>query len=299
MARIRANDIEIEYETFGDRDTGRPLVILRGLGTQMIQWDPGFRQALVDAGHFLVTFDNRDVGLSQYFDEAGVPSLPDLLRDLAGGRPPELPYTLDDMADDVVGLLDALAIETAHVVGMSMGGMLTLALGYRHPQRVRSLVPIMASTGNPELPPPTPAATEALMTPPPRDREAYIEHNVRTARAIGSPGHPLPDEARRALAARIYDRAFHPEGTARQYAAIVAAGDRRVEIATVSAPTLVIHGLEDPLVRIECGRDIAATVPGAELLEIPGMGHEITPGVHGILVDAISAHTRKAEAERG
>ena len=295
MPRIQANGIEIEYETHGDRQ-GRPLLILRGLGTQMIQWPPEFRDALVASGHFLVLFDNRDVGKSQWFDEAGVPNLSDVVAAVRGGEPVSLAYTLEDMADDVVGLMDALEIETAHVAGMSMGGMLTTVVGYRHPRRVRSLAPVMASTGNPDLPPPTPAAMEALMSPAPREREPFIEHHVRTSKAISSPGFPTSEAARRDMAARVYDRAFHPEGTARQYAAIVASGDRRDAVARITAPTLVIHGIDDPLVPVEGGRDIAATVPGAELLEIEGMGHDLPIGLCAAISDAISEHTRKADA---
>lgn len=296
MPRTLANGIELEYETFGDRESGRPLVILRGLGTQMVQWVPAFRDGLVSRGHYLVTLDNRDVGKSQWFDEAGLPSLPDVAAALRDGREPPLAYTLDDMADDVVGLMDALGIESAHVAGMSMGGMLTTVVGFRHPARVRSLVAIMASTGNPALPPPTPAAMEALMSPAPREREPFIEHHLRTSKVIASPGYPTPDPARAEMAGRVYDRAFHPEGTARQYAAIMASGDRREDIATITAPTLVIHGVDDPLVPVEAGRDIAATIPGARLLEIPGMGHDLPAGLADTIADAIAGHTLEAEA---
>jgi pimeloyl-ACP methyl ester carboxylesterase len=156
MSRIIANGIGIDYATQGDRDTGRPLNLLRGLGTQRIQWPPAFLAALVAGGHFVVTFDNRDAGKSQWFDEAGLPSIPDITAAVREGRDPGIAYDLNDMADDVVGLMDALDLETAHVAGMSMGGMITTLVGYRHPDRVRSLVAIMASTGNPDLPPPTP-----------------------------------------------------------------------------------------------------------------------------------------------
>ena len=295
MPRTRANGIEIEYETHGDR-AGRPLLALRGLGTQMIQWPPEFRDALVASGHYLVLFDNRDVGRSQWFDAAGVPDLGEVIAAVRAGRPAPLAYTLDDMADDVAGLMDALEIETAHVAGMSMGGMLTTVVGHRHPNRVRSLVPIMASTGNPALPPPTAAAMEALMSPAPREREPFIEHHVRTAKAISSPGFPTSDDARREMAGRVYDRAFHPEGTARQYAAIVASGDRRAAVARITAPTLVIHGVDDPLVPVEGGRDIATTIPGAELLEIDGMGHDLPAGLCATIAGAISEHTRKYDA---
>ncbi len=298
MPRVHANGIEIETETRGDLAAGRPLVLVRGLGTQMIQWPEPFLDALVEAGQAVVLFDNRDVGLSTWFDEAGTPDLGEIYKAAAAGTRPPIAYTLDDMADDIAGLLDAHGIETAHVCGMSMGGMLTTVFGARHPTRVRSLVPIMASTGNPALPPATPAAMEALMTPSPTERAAYIAHHVRTSKVIGSPGYPVPDEVRAETAGRVFDRAFHPAGVARQFAAIAASGDRRTALAAITAPTLVIHGLDDPLVTVDGGRDIAATIPGAELLEVPGMGHDLPPGLVERLSTAISTHTAKAEEQR-
>lgn len=298
MPRVAANGIALETEVHGGLAAGRPLVLIRGLGTQMVQWAPGFLDALVARGHAVVIFDNRDVGRSTWFDEAGVPALSDVVAAVAAGTPPPVPYTLEDMADDIAGLLGAHGLETAHIVGMSMGGMLTTVFGARHPDRVRSLVPIMASTGNPALPPPTPAAMEALMSPSPSERAAYIAHHVRTAKVLASPAYPVPDEARAELAARVFDRAFHPQGVARQYAAIVASGDRRAQLATITAPTLVIHGADDPLVRVEGGRDIAATIPGADWLEVPGMGHDLPPGLFELLADAITGHTEKAESAR-
>ncbi|MAE96381.1 MAG: alpha/beta hydrolase [Deltaproteobacteria bacterium] len=297
MPRTSANGVEIDYEVFG-LPADRPLFLLRGLGTQRIQWHPGFCQRLVQAGHRLVVFDNRDAGLSTHLHGAGRPDLARLFEAQKAGQTPEVPYTLDDMADDVVGLMDALALESAHVAGISMGGMITQTLGYRHPDRVRSLVSIMSSTGNPALPPPTREAMEALMTPSPAERGAYIDHSLHTARVIGSPGYPLDDEAHRELAGRCFDRSFDPGGVARQFAAIQAHGDRRPGLRRVAAPTLVIHGLGDPLVSLEGGRDTAQAIPGAELVEIPGMGHDLPPGLFGTLADAISAHTEKAEAGR-
>jgi pimeloyl-ACP methyl ester carboxylesterase len=298
VPRALANSIELDYETYGDRECGRPLLILRGLGTQRIQWPDAFLEALVRAGHFVVAFDNRDVGESQWFDEAGLPDIPGVMAALREGRDAGLAYSLDDMADDVVGLMDALGLVSAHVAGMSMGGMLTTVVGARHPDRVRSLVAIMASTGNPALPPPTPAAMEALVTPAPREREAFIAHQVRFGKVLASPAWPTPDAERAAMAARVFDRAFHPEGTARQYVAIGASGDRRAALATITAPTLVIHGLADPLVPFEAGRDVAATIPGADLLEIEGMGHDLPVALAPRIADAIASHTAKAEERR-
>ncbi len=295
MPQTTANGIRIDFETHGDRDAGRPLMLLRGLGTQRIQWPPPFLEALVAGGHFVVTFDNRDIGASQWFDEAGVPAIPDVVAAVRQGRDPGLAYDLHDMADDVVGLMDALEIATAHVAGMSMGGMITTVVGYRHPERVRSLVPIMATTGNPDLPPATPEAMAVLTTPAPREREAYIAHQIRSGKVIGSPGFPTPDEERAEMAGRVFDRAFHPDGVARQYLAIGVTGDRRPHVAKIAAPTLVIHGTDDPLVPVEGGRDIAKTVAGAGILEIEGMGHDLPAQLCERIARAISEHTRKAE----
>ena len=273
---VPVNGIEICYETDGDR-CARPLLLLRGLGTQLIHWAPEFRRRLADAGHFLVVFDNRDVGLSSHLADA-----------------PR--YTVDDMADDVIGLMDALSLETAHMAGISMGGMISQAVASRHPRRVSSLVSIMASTGNPDLPGPTPAALEALMTPTPSERAAYVEHTVGAAGVFGSPGYPTPDPVLRGLAGRAFDRAFDFDGVARQFAAIQRSGDRRQALAAVTVPTLVIHGADDPLVSPEGGRDTARAIPGAELLMIPGMGHDVPHGLWDTLVDAIAEHTAKAES---
>ena len=298
MPLIPANGIEIDYEVFG-RPDDRPLLLLRGLGTQRIQWHPDFCQRLVEGGHRLVIFDNRDAGLSTHLHDAGRPDLATLLEAQAAGETPDVPYTVDDMADDVVGLMDELGFERAHLAGISMGGMIAQTVGYRHPGRVRSLVSVMSSTGNPSLPPATPEAMQALMTPSPAERSAYIEHSLNTVRVIGSPGYPLDEQAYRELAGRCFDRAFDPDGVSRQFVAIQAHGDRRSGLAKIAAPTLVIHGLDDPLVAVEGGRDTADAIPGAELREIPGMGHNVPPGLFETLADAISAHTKKAEATAG
>jgi pimeloyl-ACP methyl ester carboxylesterase len=246
-----------------------------------------------------VRYDNRDVGLSTKFDSAGIPNVMELMQQSAAGAPLDVPYTLDDMADDAAGLLDALGLESAHVCGASMGGMIAQTLAIRHGKRLRSLVSIMSSTGNPSLPPAKPEAMAVLMTPPPIDRAGSLDAAVRTWRTIGSPGFPF-DEARiRERAGRFYDRSFYPQGIARQLAAILAHGSRVEKLSKVSAPTLVIHGAADPLVPIEGGRDTARAIPGAELLVIEGMGHDLPEGAWPQLVGAISEHTAKAEARRG
>lgn len=291
MPRARANGIEIEYETYGDR-AGRPLVLLRGLSTQLIHWDPDFCRALAERGHFLVIFDNRDVGKTTWFDDAGMPDLGAIL----SGDASTLAYGLDDMADDTIGLMDALGLETAHIAGISMGGMIVQTAAIRHPKRVRSLTSVMSSTGGSGLPPPTPEAMEALIAPSPEERGPYVEHTVRTQRVISSPGFPF-DEAREAeIAGRAFDRAFHPAGSARQMAAVQAHGDRRPQLAALDVPTLVIHGTGDSLISPEHGRDTAAVIPGSTLLMIEGMGHDIPRGAHAELTEAISRLTERVDA---
>jgi pimeloyl-ACP methyl ester carboxylesterase len=297
MTRVRANGIEIEYDSFGSA-SGRPLLLIMGLGGQSIMWDEGFCEALAERGHFVVRYDNRDVGLSTKFDAAGIPNVMELMMQGAAGKTPSVPYTLDDMADDAAGLLEALGLESAHVCGASMGGMIAQTVAIRHGGRLRSLTSIMSSTGNPSLPPAKPEAMAVLMTPPPTDRAGSLDAAVRTWRTIGSPGFPF-DEARiRERAGRLYDRSFYPQGTARQLAAILAHGNRAPRLREVSTPTLVIHGAADPLVPIEGGQDTARSIPGAELLVIEGMGHDLPQGAWPQLVGAISEHTAKAEARR-
>ena len=295
MARVRANGIELEYDSFGSTQD-RPLLLIMGLGGQSIMWEEGFCEALAERGHYVVRYDNRDVGLSTKFDSAGIPNVVELMQPGAAGA--TVPYTLDDMADDAAGLLDALGLDTAHVCGASMGGMIAQTVAIRHGRRLRSLTSIMSSTGNPSLPPAKPEAMAVLMTPPPSDRAGSLDSAARTWRTIGSPGFPF-DEARiRARAGRLYDRSFHPQGTARQLAAILAHGSRVEKLRAVSTPTLVIHGAADPLVPLEGGRDTARAIPGAELLVIEGMGHDLPEGAWPQLVGAISEHTAKAEARR-
>jgi pimeloyl-ACP methyl ester carboxylesterase len=295
MASVRANGIEIEVERFGP-ESGRPLLLVMGLGGQAIMWDDGFCQALVERGHHVIRFDNRDVGLSTKFGAAGIPDVAALMMRAAAGEALEVAYTLDDLADDAVGLLDALGIESAHVCGASMGGMIVQTLAIRHPARLRSMTSIMSTTGKPSLPPGRPEAMGVLMLPPPTDRAGSLDAAVRTWRTIGSPGFPFDEEKIRARAGRLYDRSFYPEGTARQLAAVVAAGSRADLLRDVTTPTLVIHGAEDPLIPLSGGQDTADSIPGAALLVIEGMGHDLPEGAWPRLVGAISEHTAKADA---
>ena len=213
---------------------------------------------------------------------------------LQGGARVEAPYTLDHMADDTAGLLDALEVDAAHVVGASMGGMIAQTLAIRHPKRVRTLTSIMSTTGRPGLPGPTPAALGVLLAPPVAGREANVERGVATWRVIGSPGFRFDEPRIRERAGRAFDRGFHPEGVARQLAAILASGSRRERLAGVRAPTLVIHGEADPLVPVACGVDTADAVPGAELLLVEGMGHDLPRGAWPTILDAIGKLTARA-----
>ena len=294
MARAQANGIEIEYETFGDRGA-RPLLLIMGLGAQLVLWEKEFCTDLVERGHFVIRYDNRDVGLSTKLEQAGAPNVLEVMQAAAAGRPVEAPYTLDEMADDAAGLLDTLDLDSAHVVGASMGGMIAQTLVLRHAERVRSLTSIMSSTGNPALPPPKPEPLQALMQPRVEERESAIEQAVSLQRLIGGTGFPFDAERTRRLAALSYDRSFYPVGLARQIAAIMASGNRRPALASVEAPTLIIHGDADPLVPLEAGRDTAQAIPGAELLVIEGMGHELPPQVWPRIIEAVSRHTEKAE----
>jgi len=295
MPSARANGITLEYETFGDSGA-RPLLLLRGLGTQMIQWDPAFCQTIADAGHHLVIFDNRDVGLSTHFHDAPVPSMAELVKALAAGETPAVPYDIDDMAGDVVGLMDALGFESAHIAGISMGGMIVQQTTLRHPERVRSMTSIMSSTSEPGLPGPTPEAQAALTEPAPTEREAYLDYSVRTGRTFTGDGFPYDAEERRELAGRVYDRAFDPAGIARQMAAIVASGSRGEALAALTVPALVIHGSSDPLIPLAAGQATADAIPGAEMVIIEGMGHDLPPGAWPPLVEALARHTERSEA---
>lgn len=296
MSQARANGIEIEYQTRGD-PADRPLVLVRGLGTQLIHWDERFLDRLVDEGHFVVLFDNRDVGLSTHFPGAGVPDLGDIMSARAAGTVPVVAYTLDEMAADVVGLMDALMIERAHVAGMSMGGMIVQQVAILFPDRLRSMTSIMSTTGEPGLPGPTPEAAQALSTPPPLDRADYIEYSTRTQRAFSGRGFPFDETSWRVLAGRVFDRAFDPAGIARQMAAIVASGSRREALAGVTVPTLVLHGSDDPLVPPAAGEATARAIPGARWHAIEGMGHDLPEGAWPEIVARIAEHTASADAE--
>jgi pimeloyl-ACP methyl ester carboxylesterase len=293
MPYVTVNGIQIEYDTFGDRSFPA-LLLIAGNGAQMIFWDVEFCELLAKKGYFVIRFDNRDAGLSTKFEEAGIPDFPAAIKAAMEGKPVESAYSLDDMADDAVGLLDALGIEKAHICGASMGGMIAQVISYRHPKHVLSLTSIMSTTGNPDLPQGKPDAIAAVVAPAPEEREAYVEHNVNIWRRIWSPGFPFEEKRARTFLEKSYDRSYYPRGMARQNTAILASGDRRPLLSSIKIPTLVIHGADDPLIPVEGGKDTARVIPGASLLIIHGMGHDMPKGVWAEIVDAISDHTGQA-----
>jgi pimeloyl-ACP methyl ester carboxylesterase len=245
----------------------------------------------------VVAYDNRDCGLSHKFDEAGPADMPALYASLMKGEKPNAPYLVSDMANDAVGLLDALGVKKAHIVGASMGGMIAQMVAAEHPERVLSLTSVMSTTGNPAVPPASPEASKRLtgVAPNPKaDIDAFLDYGLASAKVIGSPGYPVDDADQRAQLLSDYERAFYPVGTSRQMAAIVASGDRRAALAKITAPAVVIHGADDPLVPIQGGEDTAATIPGAELHIIPGMGHNLPKALWKQVADLIDHATRRA-----
>jgi pimeloyl-ACP methyl ester carboxylesterase len=284
-AAVCVNGIEIVYDSFGDFHAP-PLLLVMGLSCQMIHWDEAFCAQLAARGYWVVRFDNRDAGLSTSFDAAGVPNITALTQ----GQDVQVPYLIRDMADDAVGLLDALGIERVHVVGLSMGGMIVQRMASHYPGRVMSMTCIMSSSGAPGLPPPTPEAWDVVTKPVPTDRQGYIESVVQHGRVLSGSEQFFDEAWLRALAGRLFERGINPRGTARQLAAIIAAGSFQDELKSLAVPTLVIHGDADPLVPVECGLDTANVVPGARLTLIEGLGHAWPPAVWPQFIEAIVGH---------
>ncbi len=298
MPEVQANGITLHYESHGP-ECGEPILLIMGLGAQMTRWPAEFYGRLTDQGYRVIRFDNRDVGLSEKLDAAGAPDLPAIVGALREGKAPRVAYVLDDMADDTAGLLDALGIERAHIVGASMGGMIAQLVAANHPGKTLSLTSIMSTTGNPELPRAKPEAIAVLNNrgPDPReDMEGFLASAVASNKVIGSPAYPAEEAAIRERAKSDFQRSFHPVGFSRQYAAVTASPDRRPRLAKITAPTAVIHGQDDPLVPVEGGHDTAANIPGAELFVLPGMGHDLPPALHGQIVAAILRVVERAKA---
>jgi pimeloyl-ACP methyl ester carboxylesterase len=290
MARLQANGIEIEYEAHGDPEA-TPLLLIMGLGVQLIHWDDGFVDELVRRGFYVIRFDNRDVGLSTKMESAGSP---DIAGVLAGESKP--PYSLGDMADDAVGVLDALHVKAAHIVGASMGGFIAQLVAINHPNRTLSLTSIMSGPGGHDAIPPTPEALEVLVRLPAPTREEIIQNTLEARRLFAGEGNPFNVAEQRALVERAYERSYYPEGFGRQYAAILASKTRIPGLRELKVPTLVVHGADDPLVPPENGKRVAAAVPGARYLEFPGAGHNLPPNTWGAVADAIAETARQASA---
>lgn len=294
MARAKANGIEIEYETFGSRQDPALLLIM-GLGAQLTLWPESLCEGLAGQGFFVVRYDNRDVGLSTDFDEAGLPNLMDAMARLMKGETVDAPYLLSDMAADAIGLLDALDIDRAHMVGGSMGGMIAQVIAATYPQRTRSLVSIMSTSGRYGLPAGKPEAVAMLSAQPEgTEREQLIAHGMKLRTVISGPGYRTDPTAMRALVERNIDRRYYPPGAARQYLAIMASGPRVDLLKTVKVPTLVLHGEDDPLLPVEYGRDVAALVPGAKIETFPGWGHDVPEQMVPKLVASVSTFCKAA-----
>lgn len=293
MPQVTANGIRLEYETHGD-PANPPLLLIMGLGAQLTLWPIELVEALAGRGYYVIRHDNRDIGLSQKFSQAGTPNFKRVALMRMFGLRPKLPYRLADMAQDAAALLDVLGIGKAHIVGASMGGMIAQLLAIDHAHKVETLTSIFSTTGNRRLPPPRKEAMDALLNRAPAGAtlEQVIPFGMNVARAIGSPAYPSAEDRLRANITRDFHRSFFPEGAARQLCAIIDDGDRRARLKSVTAPTLVIHGVDDPLVPVEGGRDTAASIPGAKLHEIPGMGHDLPLELVDEIAGAISAHAR-------
>jgi pimeloyl-ACP methyl ester carboxylesterase len=287
---VHANGIEIEYEIFGDPD-GIPLLLVAGLGVQMLSWDDVFCELLAGRGFCVIRFDNRDCGLSTWMDSAGPP---DIAAALSGDARPA--YQLDDMAADAAGLLDALRIPAAHVVGASMGGFLAQLIALNHPDHVLSLTSIMSGPGGEDEVAPTPEGQAVLLVSPQSTREARIEQGTWIRKVLKGSLDPWDEDFERARVSRSIDRAYHPDGNARQLIAILAAESRLERLSSLQVPTLVIHGVEDILIPIENGRLVASAVPGARMIEIEGMGHDLPERVWPHVVDAIADLARQTAA---
>jgi len=291
MAKLKSNNVEIEYETIGDPNS-EPLLLIAGLGSQMYAWSDEMCNNFADKGFFVIRFDNRDVGLSTKFDDAGMPDFTEINAALAYGAEPNVPYTLEDMVNDAVGILDALKIEKAHICGASMGGMIAMAFAYKHPSHVLSLAVIMSTTGNPQLPQGKPEILMQFFAPIPSEREAYINEMINRDRLIYGT-FEFDEVQAREYNTREYDRCYYPEGGARQLAALAIPGNIQPEISAIQAPTIVIQGSEDPFYPVEVGKVIAETIPGAELLIIDGMGHSFPHEVVPIIINAIVKNSNR------
>jgi pimeloyl-ACP methyl ester carboxylesterase len=295
LPHASANGLELFYEERGDPSLP-PILLVMGLGAQLTLWPDDFVEALVERGFRTIRYDNRDIGLSQKMEGARAPGLKTQVIRQKLGFPAKVPYTLRDMADDGIGLLDALGVERAHIVGASMGGMIAQLMAVHHPDRVLSLTSIMSTTGNPKLPQAEKHAMDALTAPVTSlDEEELVAHGVNIQRNIGSPGFPPdPDRQRDRVRASVR-RSVYPPGLPRQLAAIIDDGDRRERLAQITAPTLVLHGEADPLIKREAGEDTAKHVAGAKLVTLPGWGHDLPRELTDRIAEEIATHAKSSQ----
>ncbi|HZZ61299.1 MAG TPA: alpha/beta hydrolase [Roseiarcus sp.] len=297
MPRVRANGIDVEYESFGREDD--PLVLLiMGLAAQLLFWPEPLCEGLAAKGFRVVRFDNRDIGKSTHLSDGGTPNIPELLKRAASGLRLETPYTLADMAEDAVGLISALGAGRAHVVGASMGGMIAQLVAINHPDRTKSLTSIMSTTGRRDLPPGD-SETLAALTRPPKSlrREDLIEHGLLVRHALASPGFPASEADNRAFVERVVDRApYDPGGIVRQLAAVIAASPRNELLKAVRRPALVLHGDSDPLFPVAAAKDTAESIPGAELVAVPGMSHSLPESLAPLCLKHLADFLARVEA---
>jgi len=290
MPQMHANGINIEYETFGS-ESARPLLLVMGLGGQLIHWDSDFCSQLADKGHYVIRYDNRDVGLSEKMGQFSIPDMAQMLADFLDGETPEVPYTLNDMAADGLDLLTGLGIDQAHICGASLGGMIVQAMAIHFPGRVKSMVSIMSTTGNPDLPSATPEAQAALLSSSEKSEADVVRNAIEFNKIIGSPGFESDLERETSMAIEAFNRCFYPEGIARQMAAVAAGGDRSEKLRALTTPTLVIHGTDDCLVPVEGGIDTHNNIKGSELMLIEGMGHNLPVGAWNQIIDGVTKLT--------
>jgi len=296
MNTVHANGIELAYDSFGDT-TNEAILLIAGLGTQMIRWTAPFCEELAARGYRVIRFDNRDAGCSTHFSQCPPPDFGALAAMLMAGRRPSVPYSLHDMAADAIGLLDGLSIDRAHVVGRSMGGMVAQIMASEHPGRVLSLTSIMSSTGNPELPQAAPDIMAMMTRPAPNpfsDEPGFLAHSLDFAQRISGSRYLFDGEAHRLLVLEEVRRAYDPGGTGRQIAAMAVTGDRRSRLAAITVPALIVHGIDDPLVLPACGRDTAMSIPNAELMLIDGMAHDLPPALYRTIAEGIDQTARRA-----
>lgn len=295
MTQIKANDIDMEYETRGD-ENNPALILVRGLGTQLAAWPEAYLEAFVKAGYYVVIYDNRDVGLSQKFGEATYDNRDQVIAAVKEGRVPNLAYTVEDMAADPIGLMDALKIQKAHICGMSMGGMIVQVASATYPDRLLSATSIMSGVGDPSLDQPGPEVMRALTeVAPSDDLEGIIAHSIAGSKVFTGRGRPTSDAEFEARERKVINRCYYPEGTGRQMLAIMASGDRSELCRSIKVPFLVVHGTDDPLVLPVAGIDTAEKVPGAKLHMVKGMGHDLPQSCREEIVGVVVEHLQSVD----